>query len=52
MASSDSVTSMGVPNTVVVERNDSVPPGVMNLSGTTMPPYSACAAPFTGGGPG
>jgi len=40
MASSDSVTSTGVPNIVVVPKNDSTPCGVANCSGTTMLAYS------------
>src|SRR5262249_24219156 len=38
IASSDSVTSTGVPNTVVVLKNDSVPASVTSCNGTTTPP--------------
>lgn len=37
-ASSDRVTSTGVPNTVVVEKNDRTPSGVLSRNGTTTPP--------------
>ena len=41
IASSDSVTSTGVPNIVVVENSDSVPASVTKRSGTTTPAYSS-----------
>src|SRR4051794_19832324 len=37
IASSDSVTSIGVPNTVVVLMKESVPAGVTDWKGTTTP---------------
>lgn len=36
MAISESVTSIGVPNTVMVEMNESTPAGESSRNGTTM----------------
>src|SRR5262249_607035 len=44
IASSDTVTSTGVPNTVVVLKNDSLPPSVTSCNGTTTPPNLSGAA--------
>src|SRR5215831_15328081 len=44
IASSDTVTSTGVPNTVVVLKNDSLPAGVTSCNGITTPPNLSGAA--------
>jgi hypothetical protein len=40
-ANSDNVTSIGVPNTVVVLKKDSTPSSVANLKGTKTAPNSS-----------
>jgi len=52
IASSYSVTSTGVPNTVVVDRNDSTPREQRILSGTSTAFSRPCAPLFSAPAPG